>query len=144
MAAAMTSGASCRVLIAFAALAAATSPAPTQGRGDLSALSVLQPGRWELREVGLAGAAARSLCVADPRILMQIQHVGAPCSRIVIANEGKRATVHYTCPAGDFGRTSIRVETPRLAVIDTQGIDAGRPFEYRLEARRAGSCGAGR
>lgn len=136
----MTSGSTCRLLIAFAALWAAASPATPQAPERLSALSSLQPGRWQLREIGLAGAPTRSICVTDPRMLMQIQHRDTACSRVVISDEGRRATVHYTCPAGDFGRTTIRVDTNRLAVIDTQGIDGGRPFAYRLEARRTGAC----
>ncbi|HEY0627580.1 MAG TPA: hypothetical protein VGD10_12750 [Allosphingosinicella sp.] len=117
-----------------------TAPASTQGRGQLSALSKLQSGRWDMREIGNARAQPRSICVTDPRILMQIQHQGTPCSRLVIADNGNRATVHYTCPGGDFGRSSIRVDSPRLAIIDTQGIAGGMPFEYRLEARRTASC----
>ena len=140
----MANGASCRAFFAFAALVAATSPAPTQDRSKLSAISVLEPGRWELREIGATSGKSSAICVTDPRILTQVQHRDSPCSRIVISNEGRRTTVHYTCPAGDFGRTSIRVDNPRLAVIDTQGIDRGMPFEYRLEARRAGSCGGRR
>lgn len=136
----MTIGASCRLLIAFAALAAATSPARTQGEERIAALSALQSGRWDLHEIGVAGARPRSICVTDPRVLMQIQHRDLPCSRIVIENAGRRATVHYTCAGGDFGRTTIRVDTPRLAIVDTQGIDDGRPFAYRLEARRTGAC----
>jgi hypothetical protein len=73
---------------------------------------------------------------------MQVQHRNSPCSRLVIANNERGATVQYTCPAGGFGRTSILVETPRLAQIDTQGIVGNTPFGYRAEARRIGPCGA--
>jgi hypothetical protein len=74
---------------------------------------------------------------------MQVQHRNSPCSRLVIATDTSGATVQYTCPAGGFGRTSIRVETPRLAQIDTQGIVDNTPFGYRAEARRVGPCGGG-
>jgi hypothetical protein len=135
----MTNGASCRAVLALAALVAATAPASIEGQGKPSALAVPLAGRWQLREIG-ANAPPKSICVANPRALMQIQHRDRPCSRLVIADDGRRATVHYTCAGGDFGRTTIRVENPRLAVIDTQGIDDNRPFEYRLEARRTGAC----
>ena len=129
---------------AFAALAAALlgPPALTQVRGQLSALARLEPGLWQLRNLEDQRSAPQSICVADPAVLMQVQHRNSPCSRLVIANDAKGATVHYTCPAGGFGRTSLRVETPRLAKIDTQGISDNAPFAYRAEARRIGACGA--
>ena len=63
--------------------------------------------------------------------------------RVVLSNDVKGATVHYTCPANGFGRTSVRVETPRLAKIDTQGIMGNAPFAYRAEARKVGACSGG-
>jgi hypothetical protein len=139
---AMTIGAFGRAVLALGALVAAMSPGATQEARQLPALSVLQSGLWEIRETG-NGAPPRSICVADARALMQVQHHNLPCSRLVIDNHPRSATVHYTCPAGDFGRTTIRVESPRAAVIDTQGIDDNRPFAYRAEIRRRGSCAPG-
>lgn len=135
-----------KAAISWAAIAVATAalgvaPAPGQQRAPLSALARLEPGLWQLRDLGDARVAPQSICVADPAILMQVQHRHSPCSRLVIANDAKGATVHYTCPAGGFGRTSLRVETPRLAKIDTQGILGNIPFAYRAEARRVGGCG---
>ena len=49
-------------------------------------------------------------------------------------------TVNYTCPGIGRGRTTIRVETPRLVQIDSQGLDRGAPFALRAEARRIGPC----
>jgi hypothetical protein len=132
-----------RAAIALGAVLAATSPAVPQGRGRIDALAPLQPGLWELRELDNSRAVTRSMCIADPNILMQVQHRNSPCSRLVIANGEMNATVHYTCPAGGFGRTTIRVESPRLAVIDTQGIDHNMPFAYRAELRRRGACPRG-
>jgi hypothetical protein len=132
-----------RAMIALVAILAVASPAVPQGRGRITALAPLQPGLWELRELDNSRAAPRSMCIADPNILMQVQHRNLPCSRLVIANGQMNATVHYTCPAGGFGRTTIRVESPRLAVIDTQGIDNNMPFAYRAELRRKGSCPRG-
>lgn len=101
------------------------------------ALAKLEPGRWQLRETD---GAARSICVADPVALVQLEHEGVGCSQEVLTSEAGAATVEYSCPARGFGRTSIRVETPRLARIDTQGLADGRPFAYRVEARKVGSC----
>jgi hypothetical protein len=128
------------VMLGLAAML--TSPALPQKRAQLNALARLEPGLWQIREIGQR-AAPQAICVADPDILTQVQHRGTPCSRLVIANEPRSATVHYTCPAHGFGRTSVRVETSRLAKIDTQGILDNTPFAYRAEARRVGACGGG-
>jgi hypothetical protein len=39
-----------------------------------------------------------------------------------------------------MGHSTIRVETPRLVRIESQGVDGGMPFEFRAEARRIGPC----
>lgn len=127
-------------LIALGAILLLSVPASTQERGRLSALASLQPGLWELRELGNPRAVPRSFCVGDPGVLMQTEHRGMACSRLVIEDGVENATIHYTCQQGGFGRTTIRVETPRLAVVDTQGIKDNMPFQYRYEARRKGSC----
>lgn len=104
------------------------------------ALDTLQTGLWQLRE---AGGEARSMCVRDPASLFQLRGRGAACSRFVIENGERSATVHYTCPGSGHGRTTISVETPRLIRIDSEGIDAGAPFAVEIEARRIGTCPAG-
>jgi hypothetical protein len=81
------------------------------------------------------------VCVADPAMLLQVKHYNEPCSRLVIDDQPNQATVHYTCPANGFGRTWLRVETPRLAKLDTQGIVDKTPFAFRAEARLVGPCG---
>lgn len=135
-------GACRRAIFALGAVSLSAAPAIPQGKGAaLSALSRLEPGLWQIRNLEDRGAAPQSICVADPTILVQVQHRNSPCSRLVLANDADGATVHYTCPAHGFGRTSVRVETPRLAKIDTQGIVDNAPFAYRAEARRVGACG---
>lgn len=134
-------GAARRTAVALI-LVTLTAPALTQVGEKLSALARLEPGLWRLRNLEDARARPQSICIADPHMLMQVQHRNSPCARLVIADDATGATVHYTCPAGGFGRTSLRVETPRLAKIDTQGISGNAPFAYRAEARRIGSCGA--
>ena len=95
---------------------------------------------WQIRDLDSARPAPQSICMADPDVLIQLQHKQASCSRFVVADNPDLVTVHYTCPGNGFGRTSIRVETPRLAQIDTQGIADNIPFAYRAEARRMGTC----
>lgn len=105
---------------------------------SLEALSQLERGRWQISDA--QGSPARSICLGDPASLIQLEHQGLACGREVLASESGTATVQYTCPSRGFGHTSIRVETPRLARIDTQGLVDGRPFSYRVEARRVGAC----
>ena len=130
----------CRAAMALGSVTLATAAVSADDAGRLSALSRLEPGLWQLRDLDDGRVRHAPICVADPSALMQLQHRDSPCSRLVIASDATGATVHYTCPAGGFGRTSLRVETPRLAQIDTQGISDKIPFAYRVEARRTGAC----
>jgi hypothetical protein len=105
----------------------------------LAALTQLQPGQWDLRSRD-DPAQSRSLCIYDVRSLLQVRHGMAQCSRFVIANDPARATIHYTCPGAGHGQTTLRVETPRLVQIDSQGVVNGEPFAFTMEGRRAGAC----
>lgn len=137
-------GAARRAVIALGAvMMVSTAASAPQARSKLAALAVLEPGLWQLRDLDNGNAAQQSICVADASSLLQLRHPNAACSRTVISNGVKGATVHYTCPADGYGRTELRVETPRLAQIDTQGIAGNTPFSYRVEARRIGVCGRG-
>ena len=127
-----------RAVVALGAAALLSAPASTQG--PLSALGKLEPGLWQLRDLDSGSGRPEAICVADPNILMQLQHRNSPCARLVIASEARAATVHYTCPAHGFGRTTLKVETSRLVQIETQGIIDNFPFAYRAEARRVGAC----
>jgi hypothetical protein len=124
------------VLMAFACLL----PAQTLATGELPALAQLERGRWQLTNPATPDAAADSICLGDPILLMKLEHQGVTCSHEVVASNATGGAIHYTCPGNGFGRTSIRVETPRLAKIDTQGIASNRPFAYRLQAKRVGPC----
>ncbi|TKD51276.1 DUF3617 domain-containing protein [Sphingomonas baiyangensis] len=107
---------------------------------SLRALAQIEPGRWQLRDMD--DGTSRSMCVTDPRTLLQLRHATAgSCSRFVIEDAPRLSTVHYTCAGAGHGRTSITIETPRLIRITTQGLAGGLPFETRIEARRTGSCG---
>ena len=87
-----------------------------------------------------ADFASRSVCIGDPRVLLQIRHPVAPCNRFVVANDRYRAVVSYSCASAGNGLTTVRVETPRLAQIETQGVVNGSPFDLTIEARRTGEC----
>lgn len=112
------------------------------GAPSLAALSQIELGQWQLKEVGIA-ATARSLCVSDPATLLQLGHPGVACARFVIADLPGVATVHYTCRGAGHGRTTLSVETPRLIHLQTQGIAYGAPFDFDYEARRIGGCSLG-
>ena len=119
--------------LAAAGLFAAAAPA----QAPFAMLSGLEKGRWTLIE---RGGANRSLCLGDASQLLQIMHPGAQCSRYTIVDTAGEVTVHYTCGRGGHGRTTIRMETPRLVQVGTQGMAGGQPFSHDFEARRTGGC----
>ncbi|HEX2764363.1 MAG TPA: hypothetical protein VHM92_11065 [Allosphingosinicella sp.] len=106
--------------------------------GKIEALAKLEPGRWQLKDSG--GATVRSVCLGDPTALLTVEHEDAVCGSELISTDETGGTVQYTCPGHGFGHSSVRVETARLARIDTQGVLDGRPFAYRAEARKIGPC----
>lgn len=120
-------------LLAFAASAQPASAPP------MPALVGLESGMWTLKPRGDEGSS-RNLCLGDRTALLQIQHSGARCERYVVTNDASTVTVSYTCPGAGSGRTTVKVETPRLIRVDTQGIDHGSPFEFSMEGRRTGMC----
>jgi hypothetical protein len=114
------------------------APAPSSTM-SLTALKQLEPGLWQL---DIKGRAPKQSCLAETTSLVQIEHDQPNCSRFVIANEPKSATIHYSCQRAGWGRTTVRVETPASATIQTQGISKNQPFDYSVQARRVGACGA--
>jgi hypothetical protein len=116
---------------------------------QLSALSAIEGGQWVLRSMA-PGTPPRTICLGDPRALLQIQHPAGQCTRFVITNYPRTATIHYTCAGTSTGNgaaagaghgwTTVRVETPRLIHVDSQGIANNAPFDWSLEGRRAGPC----
>ncbi len=127
------------ILALAGALAAPSWSQPAQAPA-LVALANIERGQWVLRSRE-DPSENRSVCIADPRSLLQIRHSGANCSRYVIESAAKTATVHYTCPGQGHGRTTIRVETGKLVQIESQGIVMGEPFAVALEGRKTGACG---
>ena len=123
---------SCAGAAALMLLAAAARP---------SALDKTSPGLWELSGLPNAGTAFRQ-CVADTAALARVEHRGHSCTQVVIKDNPTWTEIHYTCTTGGFGRTKLTVLTPRSLRIETQGISAQYPFNYTIQARRIGDCGA--
>jgi len=122
------------VATAFAAPALALA---YSGPGE--ALAKLERGRWLVRSAA-RGGVEHSICLGDPALLLQVEHGGAGCAHEWVRSEASGGAVQYTCPGHGFGRTDLRIETPRVATIDTQGLVDGRPFAYRATARKVSTC----
>ena len=123
---------------AAAAILAACAAATAASQTALPVLGRLETGLWELRNLDGGGNFA-PVCLGDRALLTQLQHRRAACARNIVAQGRDTIEVRYNCPAG-FGQTTIRVETPQLARIESQGVDNGVPFGFRAEARRVGGC----
>ncbi|OYY68038.1 DUF3617 domain-containing protein [Sphingomonas sp. 28-63-12] len=119
--------------------ASATVVASPAAAPAVAVFGQIEPGQWQLREAD-STALPRLICISDPDSLVQFQHPGMQCSRVVLQDQPRAATVNYTCPGVGNGRTTIRIETPKSFHLDTQGIASGAPFEMAFEARRMGPC----
>lgn len=120
--------------LAVPMLAAAVSRTP------ILAFNRIQPGAWQLR--ALDGSPPRRICVASGDELIQLGHPGAACSRFVLTNEAGLAIINYTCTGHGYGRTTVKVETPELIQLDSQGVIDRAPFQVVYEGRRVGECGS--
>lgn len=98
-------------------------------------------GQWQLREVS-STEPPKAMCIADADILIQLKHPGAQCSRFVIEDSVRTATIHYTCPGAGNGRTTIKLESRKAFHLDTQGVADGSPFDTAYNATRLGDCAA--
>jgi hypothetical protein len=122
------------------ALAFAAGPALAfAGSRAAEALAKLEQGRWLVRSASQA-EIQRSVCLGDPALLFQIEHGEKGCSQQLVHSDERGGTVEYVCPGRGFGRTSVRIETGKVAMIDTQGFVDGRPFAYRAIARKLSGC----
>jgi hypothetical protein len=126
-----------RGALGLAGLIAVAAPVFAFALPEPQAFVQLERGRWQLRD---SAGQPRSICLGDATALVQLEHGGIGCEQEVVASDKGGATVQYSCRGRGFGHTSLRVETPRLARIDTQGLIDGRPFSYRTEARKVGAC----
>lgn len=125
-------GAGVAGLIGLAAI-----PGLAQGNG-LSMLGTLAKGEWTIKYRD--GSPDRKICLRSGQELIQLRHKESGCNRFVVEDGATRVTVQYTCPGNGYGRTSIRRETPTLVQLESQGIQAGLPFQLVAEARRTGTC----
>lgn len=126
-----------RAMMGLLFLAAAGGGASAAQAPRLAALRAVAPGQWLLKE---KGGESRSLCVADPRALMQLEHGHAQCSRFVVADAPRSATVHYTCPGAGHGRSTISLAGKERFRLETQGILDGAPFDTEYDGHRLGAC----
>ncbi len=131
-----------RALLASVGLCAGAAIASGPATGPVAAaIGDITPGQWQLREAG-SSAPPRTLCVSNPDRLIQLEHPGASCSRILLNDQPRTATISYTCPGAGHGRTMIRLETRNSFHLETQGIAGGAPFDMAFDARRTGDCPA--
>lgn len=129
-----------RGLLACTGLVAGAAIAAVPGANTIAAaIGDITPGQWQLREAG-SSAPPRTMCVSNPDRLIQLEHPGASCSRILLNDQPRTATISYTCPGAGHGRTMIRLETRNSFHLETQGIAGGAPFDMAFEARRTGDC----
>jgi hypothetical protein len=112
------------------ALAAAATP-------STDPLAGLESGKWIVKT---ADVPERALCLGDPAQLVRLEHPAGDCRLETLASGGSTRIVQYSCPGHGYGHTTLRIETPRVATIDTQGLSDGRPFSYRAIARKVGPC----
>lgn len=123
------------VLLCAGVESAAQAPAP-------EALASLEPGLWEFKELGRVTGGPERRCITSLRELFQPVQPRLACKHFVSENASDHAAVAYDCAARGQGRTALRVETPRLVRVDSQGVADGRPFAVRMEVRRIGACTA--
>ncbi len=117
--------------------------AATSGEAQGPVLAMLdrfESGLWEVTPRDGAGQAAQ-VCIDSGRKLIQVRHARETCRHFVIEDKAGSVTVQYTCPVSGYGLTHVRFETARLALIETQGIDNGLPFNFSAQGRRIGACG---
>lgn len=115
--------------LAALVLTAAALPPVIAGSGGL----------WEVSR-SATGTNAERRCVRSASALAQWEHRSARCNSTVLSSSASESVISYTCRGGGFGRSHIRVITPRTLRIETQGISGGYPFAYVLHARRVGDC----
>ncbi len=108
-------------------------------QGSLAMLDRFEPGQWELRQRD-GGSPATQRCIGNGRVLIQLRHANLQCRSTIIEDRATSVTVQYVCPGNGYGLTRIRLENPRLAQVETQGVVNGLPFSFAAEARRRGAC----
>lgn len=124
--------------VSIATFFAFTVSVPAQTPG-LVLLDGLKKGSWILKPRGSTQEGQR-VCLGDPKLLLQIQHGSASCSRYVIQDSPQNLRVSYKCGSIGHGVTTIRKESSGLVQIQSQGIENNAPFSFSVEGRHAGPC----
>lgn len=125
--------------VAMMMMMAGGAAAPAAGeRPALGMLDRFEAGAWHLRLRD--GGQIERLCLRNGRDFIQLRHPRVPCERFIVADDPNRVIVEYTCRGRGSGRTDIRLESGRIAHIESQGIADGLPFHFAAEARRVGNC----
>ena len=101
-------------------------------------LRVIEPGLWNLRMRD--GSESERICLMNARPLIQLRHPALRCRQIVVNQDEDELTIQYACSGQGFGRTRLRIESPRLIQVETQGVAGKSPFDFAVEARRVGAC----
>lgn len=104
----------------------------------LAVFDEMSTGEWTI--TFRDGSSSRKVCVRSGDELIQLRHPNIDCQRVIISNETREATVHYSCKGDGYGRTTIKRETRSLVQLSSQGFANDRPFELFAEARRTGDC----
>jgi hypothetical protein len=125
-------------LVSIAASVGVAAAMPQAQR--VNAMTGVQPGLWAIHALDKGESDVPAFCVADPSRLLQFRHPGATCSRLIITDTPRVATIQYSCPGAGWGRTSVRVISPEQLRLDTQGIADNAPFALAAEAHRVGDC----
>lgn len=120
-------------------LVVATTVVAVAATDDLSLLSTLERGMWQLRPT-VGGGPATKICLGKPESLTQIQHSGLACDQYVVRSTANSVTVSYTCKGQGQGLTTIRKESSRIIHIQSQGIRNNAPFSFTVEGRKVGAC----
>jgi hypothetical protein len=103
------------------------------------ALAQTSPGLWEVSGLPNSAAPLRQ-CIADTAMLARLEHRGQHCTQTVISDTPATTVIEYKCSQGGFGQSKLTLITPRSLRIETQGISAGYPFNYVIQARRVANC----
>lgn len=103
-------------------------------------LSSLKSGLWQFREKARGNNIVDAICVGDVSKMIKIKNKNDSCTFKMLSQSGNSVTYDYNCAGKGKGRTTIRKETSGLVQISSQGITDGQLFDFKLEARHAGSC----
>lgn len=107
---------------------------------DSNLLSTLKSGLWQFREKARGNDIVDAICVGDVSKMIKIKNKNDSCTIKMLTQSRNSATYDYNCEGKGKGRTTIRKETNGLVQISSQGITDGQLFDFKLEARHAGSC----